>query len=91
MDCNVSIGCSEGRAQNPGRGRGRGGWQRSKDRGGEMTALPSRVPNYTTNLTTPKIVIVPELGRWSGMSLRQWRRMLEVVMPKVVVVSKLGQ
>ena len=32
-----------------------------------MTALPSRVPCYTTNLTTPEVASVLELGRWSRM------------------------
>ena len=43
-----------------------------------MTALPSKVPAYTINLTTPEIEDVPELGRWSWI-------------PEVVVVPKLGQ
>ena len=44
-----------------------------------MTALPSKVPVYTINLTTPEIEDVPELGRWSGipevvvvLELRRW-------------------
>ena len=32
-----------------------------------MTALPSRVTDYTTNLTTPKVAVAPELGQWRGM------------------------
>ena len=41
-----------------------------------MTTLPSRVPGYTTNLTTPKVKVVLELGRWRGMP--------KVVMPEVM-------
>ena len=52
-----------------------------------MNALPSRVPGYTTNLTTPEVAAMPKLGWWSGMPRRQWRRMRKVV---VVVVLKLG-
>ena len=82
MDCSVSIRCKEGRARSP----SRGGEERSKGRGEEMIALLSRVLDYTINLTTPEATVVPELGRWNGMSLRQWRKM-----PKVVVVPELGR
>ena len=41
---------------------------------------------YTTNLKTPDVAAVPELGRWSGMPRRQWRRM-----PEVVAIPELGQ
>ena len=34
--------------------------------GGEMTALSSRVPSYTTNLKTPEVKAVPELGGGAG-------------------------
>ena len=33
--------------------------------GGEMTTLLSRVLGYTTDLTTPEVVTMPELARWS--------------------------
>ena len=42
-----------------------------------MTVLLSRVPDYTTNLTTLEVAVVLEL--------RQWSRMPEVVMPEIVV------
>ena len=51
-----------------------------------MTALQSRVPDYTTNLTTLEAAAVPELERWSGMPQRQRRRR-----PKVAVVPELGR
>ena len=43
-----------------------------------MTALPRRVLGYTTNLTTPKVAVVLELGRRSWMPWRQWRRVPEI-------------
>ena len=61
MDYNVIIECNEGQV----RILGRGGEERSKGRGKEMTALPSRVLGYTTNFTMPEVVTVPELSRWS--------------------------
>ena len=51
-----------------------------------MNALPSRVLGYAINLTAPEVAAVLELGRWSGMSWRQWRRM-----PEVVAVLELGR
>ena len=51
-----------------------------------MTALPSRVPGYTTNLTTPEVAVVLELRRWSEMLRRQWRRI-----PEVATVPELGR
>ena len=74
MDCSMGIRCSKGRAWN----MGSSGRKSAEYRGGEMTTLPIRVPGYTTNLTTLKVVDVPKLGWWSGM--------LEVVMPEIVVV-----
>ena len=56
-----------------------------------MIALPSRVPDYTTNFTTHEVATVPELRWWSGMSRRQWRRMTEVVIPKVMALFELGR
>ena len=43
-----------------------------------MTTLPSRVPDYTTNLTKLEIATGPELGRLSWMPQRQWMSMPEV-------------
>ena len=60
-DYSMSIGCSEGLRQSLGRSKR----ERSKSRGREMTALLTRVSDYTTNLTTPKVAVVLELGRWS--------------------------
>ena len=57
MNCSVGIRCCEG----PKRSSGRGGWKRSNSRGGQRTALSSRVPSYTTNLTTPSVATAPEL------------------------------
>ena len=67
-----------------------GGGERSKGRGGEMTVLLSRVPGYTTNLTALEVTSVLELGWWSGVPQRQWWRMPEIVMLKVVAMLKLG-
>ena len=38
-----------------------------------MIALPSRVPSYTTNFTTPEVATMPKLGQWSWMLWGQWR------------------
>ena len=38
-----------------------------------MTALLSRVLGYTTNLTTPEVGTMPDLGRSNWMPWGQWR------------------
>ena len=58
MDYSVGIGSNEGRAWSS----SMGGSKSCKCRGGEMTALPSRVPGYTTKLTMPKVATIPDLG-----------------------------
>ena len=58
----MSKGCNKGRVWSSGKGQE----ERSKGRGGEMIALPSRVPGYTTKLTTPKVAVVPKLGGGAG-------------------------
>ena len=71
MDDSMGIWCNEGRV----RSSGRNGWKSCKDRGGQITALLSRVPSDTINLTTPEVVTRPKLGRWIRMSRRHGRSM----------------
>ena len=61
IDYSVGKGYNEGRARSSGKGK----MKKSKCRGGERTTLPSRVPNYTTNLTTPEVVTLLELWQQS--------------------------
>ena len=51
-----------------------------------MTALLSRVPSYTTNLTLLEVATMLELGWWSWMLRRPGRSM-----PEVLTMPDLGR
>ena len=40
--------------------------RRAECQDGQMTALSSRVPRYTTNLTTPEVAAMPKLSGGAG-------------------------
>ena len=58
MDCSVGIGGNKGRA----RSSGRGGKEGCKCKGGQTTALLTRVPGYTTSLTMLEVATMSELN-----------------------------
>ena len=57
MDCIVGLRGNKGRAWSS----GRGGKEGCKCKGGQTTALLTRVPGYTTNLTTLEVATMSEL------------------------------
>ena len=50
-----------------------------------MTALSSKVPDYTTKLTAPKVVTMLELWRWISVLGRH-----EMSMPEILTLLDLG-
>ena len=61
MDRGVGRGCSEGRALSS----GKIWWKQGRGQGGRRTALLSRAPDHTIELTTLKIATIGKMPRWN--------------------------